>query len=382
MKRWKSLIIFMGALLMSTLAPTGATPRPGSTAKKSFGKTPDGQPVELYVLTNENGAELAITNYGGAVVSLKVPDRSGKLADIVLGYDSADGYVNDKSYFGALVGRYGNRIAHAQFVLDGKTYRLAKNNGDNSLHGGSKGFNKALWTAKILSGKDGQSLELSYLSKDGEEGFPGNLKVAVIYSWTDANALMIDYSATADKPTVVNLTNHAYFNLAGHGSGDILGHLLTIQADEFTPVDAGLIPTGELRVVAGTPFDFRKPTAIGARIDQDEAQLKLGGGYDHNFVLRRSGDAGESLAARVVEPTTGRVMEVWTTEPGVQFYTGNFLDGKTAGKGGRTYPRRSAFCLETQHYPDSPNQPKFPTVVVKPGQRYHTITTYKFSTEK
>ena len=382
MKRWKSLIIFMGALLMSTLAPTGATPQPGSTAKKSFGKTSDGQAVDLYVLTNKNGAEVSITNYGGAVVSLKVPDRDGKLADVVLGYDNADGYVNDKSYFGAIVGRYGNRIAHAQFVLDGKSYTLAKNNGENSLHGGIKGFNKALWTAKTASAKEGQSLELSYLSKDGEEGFPGNLKVSVIYTWTDTNALMIEYSATSDKPTVVNLTNHAYFNLAGQGSRDILGHLLTIQADKFTPVDAALIPTGELRDVAGTPFDFRKSTAVGAHIDQDQAQLNLGGGYDHNFALRRSGGAGESLAARVVEPTTGRVMEVWTTEPGVQFYTGNFLDGKTPGKGGVTYPRRSAFCLETQHYPDSPNQPKFPSVVLKPGELYHTITKYLFSVEK
>src|SRR5712672_2063916 len=358
MKRCTALIIFSGALLMSTLAPTNATPENGSTTKKPFGKTPDGQAVDLYVLTNKTGAEVVITNYGGAVVSLKVPDRNGKMADIVLGYDSVDGNVNDKSYFGAIVGRYGNRIAHAQFVLDGKTYTLAKNNGDNSLHGGIKGFNKALWKAKILSKEGGQYLELSYISKDGEEGFPGNLKVSVIYTWADTNALMIEFSATSDKPTVVNLTNHAYFNLAGQGSGDILGHLLTIEADKFTPVDAGLIPTGELRDVAGTPFDFRKPTSIGARIDQDDDQLKLGGGYDHNFVLRISGEKRESLAARVVETKSGRIMEVWTTEPGVQFYTGNFLDGKTAGKGGAAYPRRSAFCLETQHFPDSPNQPK------------------------
>ena len=375
-------IAFTGALLMTTLATTHPTPQPGSTNKKPFGKTADGQQVDLYVLTNKSGAEAAITTFGGAVVSLKVPDRNGKLADVVLGYDSAEGYVADKSYFGALVGRYGNRIGHAQFTLDGKTYTLAKNNGENTLHGGIKGFNKAVWSAKTLSAKDGQSLELSYLSKDGEEGFPGNLKVSVIYTLTDSNALRISYSATTDKKTVVNLTNHSYFNLAGQGSGDILGHLLMIQADKFTPVDAGLIPTGELRDVAGTPFDFRKPLAIGARIDQDEEQLKLGGGYDHNFVLRRSIDPGESFAARVLEPASGRVLEVWTTEPGVQFYTGNFLDGKTAGKGGATYPRRSAFCLETQHYPDSPNQPKFPSVVLNPGERYHTITTYKFSVEK
>jgi aldose 1-epimerase len=385
MKRWMKVTIVTGALLMTTLAPVGATPQPGSTTKKSFGQTPDGQPVELYVLTNKGGAEASITNYGGAVVSLKMPDRSGRLADVVLGYDNAEGYVADKSFFGALVGRYGNRIGHAQFVLDGQTYTLAKNNGENTLHGGIKGFNKALWAAKIHSAKDGQSLELSYLSKDGEEGFPGNLKVTVIYTLTDANALKIEYTATTDKKTVVNLTNHAYFNLAGQGSGDILGHLLTIQADKFTPVDAGLIPTGELRDVVGTPFDFRKPTAIVARIDQADEQLKLGGGYDHNFVLNRGGAKtadGESLAARVVEPTSGRAMEVWTTEPGIQFYTGNFLDGKTVGKGGATYPKRNAFCLETQHFPDSPNQPKFPSVVLSPGGQYHTVTTYKFSVEK
>src|SRR6266849_6492816 len=320
MKRILLFTIFSGALLMTTLAPIGATPQRGSTTKKTFGKTPDGQPVDLYVLTAKGGAEACITNYGGAVVSLKVPDRNGKLADVVLGYDDADGYVNDKSYFGALVGRYGNRIAHAQFVLDGKTYTLAKNNGENTLHGGVKGFNKALWTAKILPAKDGQSLELSYLSKDGEEGFPGNLKVGVIYTLTDTNALRIVYSATTDKKTVLNLTSHGYFNLAG--------------------------------------------------------------GYDHNYVLRRSAGVGESLAARVVEPGSGRVLEVWTTEPGVQFYTGNFLDGKTPGKGGVPYPRRNAFCLETQHYPDSPNQPKFPSVVLTPGDRYPTIPTYKFSVEK
>src|SRR5882724_5308422 len=355
MKRWMTFTILTGALLMTTLAPLGATPdatpAPAAT-KKTFGKTPGGQPVDLYVLTNKNGAEASITNFGGALVTLKMPDR------------------------------YGKRIGHAQFVLDGKTYTLAKNNGENSLHGGIKGFNKALWTAKILSTKGGQSLELGYVSKDGEEGFPGNLKVTVIYTLTDSNALKIEYSATTDKKTVVNLTNHAYFNLAGHGSGDILGHLMMIPADQFTPVDSGLIPTGELRDLMGTPFDFRKPTAIGARIDQADEQLKLGGGYDHNFVLRMTMDHGESLAARVVEPTSGRVMEVWTTEPGIQFYTGNFLDGKTVGKGGATYPKRNAFCLETQHFPDSPNQSKFPSVVLNPGETYHTVTTYKFSVEK
>ena len=382
MKRLIMLSAFTGAMLMTTLAPLGATPKSGSTEKKPFGKTPDGQPVDLYVLTNKNGVEAAITNYGGAVVSLKVPDRNGKFADVVLGYDSLDGYVNDKSYFGAIVGRYGNRIGHAQFSLDGKTYTLAKNNGENSLHGGIKGFNKAVWAAKELPAKNGQSLELTYPSKDGEEGFPGNLHVRVVYTLTDSNELKIEYSATTDKKTVVNLTNHTYFNLAGPGSGDILGHQLVIEADKFTPVDASLIPTGELRDVLGTPLDFRKATAIGARIDQDDEQLKLGHGYDHNFVLRRAAGAPISLAARVVEPNTGRVLEVWTTEPGVQFYTGNFLDGTARGKGGLTYARRSAFCLETQHFPDSPNQPKFPSVVLNPGEKYSTTTTYKFTTEK
>ncbi len=382
MKRLIMLSAFMGAMLMTTLAPLGATPKSGSTEKKPFGKTPDGQPVDLYVLTNKNGVEVAITNYGGAVVSLKVPDRNGKFGDVVLGYDSLDGYVNDKGYFGAIVGRYGNRIGHAQFSIDGKTYTLARNNGENSLHGGIKGFNKAVWAAKELPVKNGQSLELTYLSKDGEEGFPGNLHVRVVYTLTDSNELKIEYSATTDKKTVVNLTNHTYFNLAGPGSGDILGHQLVIEADKFTPVDASLIPTGELRDVPGTPLDFGKATAIGARIDQDDEQLKLGHGYDHNFVLRRAAGAPISLAARVVEPNTGRVLEVWTTEPGVQFYTGNFLDGTARGKGGLTYARRSAFCLETQHFPDSPNQPKFPSVVLNPGEKYSTTTTYRFTTEK
>ena len=383
---------------MSALTASGATPASGSTRKTSFGKTLEGEAVDLYVLTNKRGMEVAITNYGGALVSIKVPDRNGKLGDVVLGYDSLEGYINDKANLGILVGRYANRIGHAQFSLDGKTYTLAKNNGENSLHGGVKGFGKVLWKAREMPGVTllspgfnpgprfkqigvGQSLELTYLSKDGEEGFPGNLRVTVIYTLTDGNELRIAYSATTDKTTVVNLTNHSYFNLAGPGSGDILGSQLVIEADKFTPVDSGLIPTGELRDVAGTPFDFRKATAIGARIEQNDEQLKLGGGYDHNFVLRRKAGDPISLAARVVEPASGRVLEVWTTEPGVQLYTGNFLDG-VRGKGGASYTKRSAFCLETQHFPDSPNQPKFPAVVLKPGGRYQTTTIYKFATEK
>jgi len=367
---------------MSTLAASGAAAKPGSTKKASFGKAPDGQDVELYTLTNKSGVEAAISTYGGVVVSLKVPDRDGKLGTVVLGFDSVDGYVSDKSYFGAIIGRYGNRIGHAQFTLDSKTYTLAKNNGENTLHGGNKGFNKAVWTAKEILAKDGQALELTYLSKDGEEGFPGNLHVRVLYTLTDSNTLRIDYSARTDKDTVLNLTSHSYFNLAGAGSGDILGHDLIIEADKFTPVDSGLIPTGELRDVASTPFDFRKPTPIGAHINADDEQIKLGGGYDHNFVLRRKMGAPVSLAARVVEPKTGRVLEVWTTEPGIQFYTGNFLDGSAHGKGGISYTKRSAFCLETQHFPDSPNKPKFPSTELKPGEHYHTTTIYKFSTEK
>ena len=375
-------ITSMGAIVMSTLAASGVAAKPGSTKKASFGKAPDGAEVDLYTLTNKNGVEAAISTYGGVVVSLKVADRNGKLGDVVLGFDTVDGYVSDKSYFGAIIGRYGNRIGHAQFSLDGKTYTLAKNNGENTLHGGNKGFNKAVWTAKEIPAKDGQALELTYLSKDGEEGFPGNLHVRVIYTLTDSNALKIDYSASTDKDTVVNLTNHSYFNLAVPGSGDILSHVLMINADRFTPVDSGLIPTGELRDVAGTPFDFRKPTPIGERINSDDEQIKLGGGYDHNFVLNRKPGDPISLAARVVEPKSGRVLEVWTTEPGIQFYTGNFLDGSLHGKGGISYTKRSAFCLETQHFPDSPNKPAFPSTELQPGQRYHTTTIYKFSAEK
>ena len=340
-----------------------------------WGKTREGAGVQIYTLTNKNGVEAKITNYGGIVVSLKAPDRKGAMGDVVLGFDSLDGYLNSPSpYFGALIGRYGNRIGHAKFTLNGVEYKLAANNGENSLHGGKRGFNMAVWTARELP--DG-GIELTYLSKDGEEGYPGNLKVTVAYHLTDANELRIDYAATTDKDTVLNLTNHAYFNLKGAGEGDILGHLSMLNADRFTPVDAGLIPTGELRPVNGTPFDFRKPTAIGARIGQSDEQLKLGKGYDHNWALNGS---GMRLAARVEEPSTGRVMEVRTDQPGVQFYTGNFLDGSIKGKGGKVYGFRSGFCLETQHFPDSPNKPKFPTTVLKPGETFRSTTVYRFVT--
>ncbi len=340
-----------------------------------FGKTPEGAAVKIYTLTNDQGLEAKITNYGGIVVSLKTPDRKGAMADIVLGSDTLDDYVNSPSpYFGALIGRYGNRIGHARFTLDGVEYKLAANNGANSLHGGKRGFNKVVWTPRELPDA---GLELTYLSKDGEEGYPGNLKVTVVYHLTNANELKIDYAATTDKDTVVNLTNHSYFNLKGAGNGDILDHLVMLNADRFTPVDAGLIPTGELRPVAGTPFDFRKATAVGARIEQNDEQLKLGKGYDHNWVLN-AGRTGANLSARVGEPASGRVMEVITDQPGVQFYTGNFLDGSVKAKGGKTYGHRSGLCLETQHFPDSPNKPNFPSTVLKPGQQFHSTTVYRF----
>lgn len=352
-------------ILMTTTLSSAAT-------RAGFGKMPDGTPIFVYTLTNKNGVEARITNYGGRLVSLRVPDRKGALGDVVLGFDSVDGYIaNPGPFFGALIGRYGNRIGGARFTLNGVEYKLDKNDGANSLHGGGHGFDKAVWTAREIPG----GLELTYLSKDGEQGYPGNLKAVVTYHLTDANELRIDYSATTDKTTVVNLTNHAYFNLKG--SGDILGHLLALNASRFTPVDAGLIPTGELRSVAGTPFDFNHPTAIGSRIGQNDEQLMLGHGYDHNWVLNGSGMRG---AAHVEEPSTGRVLEVRTTEPGIQFYSGNFLDGTIKGRGGQVYGHRSGFCLETQHFPDSPNKPDFPSTVLKPGAVYHSSTSYKFST--
>jgi aldose 1-epimerase len=373
-----AILIFLVAMIFVSCLQAEAKSK---MQKQSFGKTEDGQQADLYILTNKNSVEAAITNYGGTIVSLKVPDRNGKLADVVLGYDKVDDYANGKAYFGAIIGRYGNRIAHGKFTLNGTTYTLPKNDGDNTLHGGLKGFNKRVWTAKDVSSSAGQALELTYLSKDGEEGFPGNLSVKVVYTLTDQNEIKIDYSATTDKDTIVNLTNHSYFNLAGQGSGDILQHQLMIRADRFTPVDATLIPTGELRSVKGTPFDFTDATAIGARIDQDDQQLKLGRGYDHNWVLNNGTSGSLSLAAQAYDFHSGRLLEVLTTEPGIQFYTGNFLDGTIRGKEGKVYNRRYAFCLETQHFPDSPNHPEFPSTVLKPVQHYRSTTVYKFSTK-
>ena len=381
MSRRGTMFMAVTAIFLMTTSSWGVgSPAASKTTidKRTFGAVEDGQGVDLYTLRNSSGMEVSITNYGGAIVSLKVPDRTGKLADVVLGYDDAHGYVTDKAFFGAIIGRYANRIAHAKFTLDGTTYSLAKNDGENELHGGTKGFNKRLWTVKDVSGKDGEALELTYLSKDGEEGYPGNLTVKVIYTLTPKNELKIQYQATTDKDTVVNLTNHSYFNLAGQGNGDILGQRLTIHAAEFSPVDATLIPVGAPRNVQGTPFDFSHSEVIGARINQDDQQLKFGRGYDHNWILNPKGEHPLSLAAEVYEPNSGRVMEVWTTEPGVQFYSGNFLDGTVHGKEGKTYGHRSALCLETQHFPDSPNHPAFPSTILKPGQRFHSTTIYKF----
>lgn len=370
--------MLLSLFLLAAALSTWAEGKP-KMQKRVFGTTEDGKAVELYLLTNANGMAAAIANYGGALVSLKVPDRAGRLADVVLGYDNLDGYIKDKAFLGVLVGRYANRIAHGKFTLNGTTYTVSKNDGENSLHGGAKGFGKRVWTAKDVSGAAGEALELSYVSKDGEEGYPGALSAKVVYTLTDGNELKIDYTATSDRDTVVNLTQHSYFNLAGQGNGDILGHQLLLQADRFTPVDQTLIPTGELLSVSGTPLDFTKATPIGARIDQDHTQLKFGQGYDHNWVLKDGTAGGLSLAAELYEPGSGRVLQVLTTEPGIQFYSGNFLDGSIRGKEGKVYNRRYGFCLETQHFPDSPNHPSFPSTVLKAGQQYRSTTVFKFS---
>jgi len=350
-----------------------------TTMKKAYGTLPDGNTAFLYTLKNKNGMEATITNYGGIVVSLMAPDSHGTMKDIVLGYDSLSSYVANNPYFGALIGRYGNRIGKGTFKLNDVQFKLAANNGENHLHGGLKGFDKVLWEVRELEGQPGKSLVLRYHSEDGEEGYPGRLSVRVVYALSDSNELKIDYEATTDKPTVVNLTHHSYFNLAGAGNGDILGHELEIMGDTFTPVDDGLIPTGELKAVKDTPMDFTTPSTIGARVAARDVQIQRGGGYDHNWALNKpAGTFG--LAARVSEPTSGRVMEVWTTEPGLQFYSGNFLDGSNIGKGGVSYKHRYGFCLETQHFPDSPNKPSFPSTVLNPGETYTSSTLYRFLT--
>ena len=372
--------------LMSSCAP-GPDARSGTAPAASrqavtaepFGTAPDGEPVQLYTVTNANGVVMKVTNYGGIITELHVPDRDGQLEDVVFGFDSLEPYFEDSPYFGAVIGRYGNRIAGGQFSLDGETYTLPTNNGPNTLHGGEVGFDKVVWDVEPFERDGEQGVVLTRTSPDGEQGFPGALDVTVTYTLTDENEVVFNYEATTDQATPVNLTQHSYFNLAGAGEGRILDHELVLNADAFTPVDETLIPTGEIRPVEGTPFDFRQSTAIGERIDADDQQVAYGSGYDHNVVL--NGEAGEmKLAARVYEPTSGRVMEVRTTEPGLQFYSGNFLDGSLTGKGGVTYDRRSALALETQHFPDSPNQPGFPSTILRPGETYRSQTVYTFST--
>jgi aldose 1-epimerase len=359
------------ALMMLTATMTAKT----RVDKQAFGHTPEGTAVDLYSLA-DGKVEVRIMTYGGIIVSVRTPDRNGKLDDVVLGCDSVEKYVAQTAHFGGIIGRYANRIAHGTFQLDGKTYSVPKNDGDNALHGGIRGFDKVVWGAKQI--QDG--IELTYVSKDGDQGFPGNLSTTVRYTLS-GGALRIEYSATTDKDTVLTLTNHSYFNLKGQGRGDVLGHVLKIDASRITPVDATLIPTGELKSIGGTPFDFRTPHAIGERIDADDPQLHLGHGYDHNFVLDHApGQLAE--AAEVYEPTTGRILRVLTTEPAVQFYTGNFLDGSITGKEGRVYNRRFALCLETQHFPDSPNHPTFPSTELKPGQEFHSVTVFQFSAGK
>nr|WP_233454695.1 aldose epimerase family protein [Hymenobacter negativus] len=345
----------------------------------SFGKALDGTEIQLYTLTNKQGAQATITNYGGTLVGLLMPDREGKMDDVVLGFDNVSDYQSPafrkaNPYIGALIGRYGNRIAKGKFTIDGKTYQVGVNNGPNSLHGGKVGYDQKIWEATPGTSPEGQTLTLKYLSKDGEEGYPGNLQITVVYTLTDNNALRIAYTATTDKATPVNLTNHAYFNLSHGVSKDILKHEVTLPADRYTVVDAGLIPTGELRPVKGTPFDFTTPHAIGERIAQ------VPGGYDHNWVL--NAETGQHAAATVYDPASGRTLELTTDQPGIQFYTGNFLDGSLKGKGGTVYGLHAGFCLETQHFPDSPNEPKFPSTILRPGETYHTTSTYTFSVRK
>ena len=368
-----------GLLAATALVLLSASASADSITRKPFGQTASGQAISLYTLTNARGASVQITDFGGTVMAINVPDRRGKLGDVVLGYGSSANYQANAggTYFGALIGRYANRIARGKFALDGKAYQIAINNPPNSLHGGKAGFNLKVWSATPVRVNHGVALALRVVSPDGDENFPGRLTVRVVYTWTDDDALKIDYTAKTDKDTVVNLTNHSYFNLNGPGSGTILDHQMRLNADRFIPVDKTAIPLGPLKSVAGTPFDFRRPTAIGARINQPDQQLQYGHGYDHNFVVNHHGP-GLALAARVYAPRTGRVLTAYTTEPGMQLYTGNFLDGTLRGNGG-AYVRRGAFCLEAQHYPDAPNRPSYPTTELKPGQTYRQTTVYQFS---
>jgi aldose 1-epimerase len=374
----------VAVLLLAGALELRAAPGDATVNRSSFGRMPDGTAVDLYTLANPHGIEIRAITYGAVIVSVRTPDRAGRFADIVLGFDAFDDYLTKSRYFGAVVGRYGNRIAKGRFTLDGRTFQLATNNGVNHLHGGVRGFDKVVWKAEPFERGGAVGVALTYTSRDGEEGYPGTLQAKVTYTLTPSDELIVQYEASADKATPINLTNHSYFNLAGNG--DILAHQLTLEADRFTPVDETLIPTGEIAPVEGTPFDFRKPTAIGARINGDHEQLRRGNGYDHNFVLAAASGASAGSTprhfARVLEPSSGRTLDVATTEPGVQFYSGNFLDGSATGKGGHVYGRRTGFCLETQHFPDSPNHPNFPTAILRPGTTYSSKTVFTFGTVK
>ena len=375
MPRWSLIALLLAVSI-------GAAQAEVTVTKAPFAKMPDGTQVDVYTLKNDNGVTLRAINYGCIVLSIETPDKDGNIADIALGYDKLESYLEATPYFGAVVGRYGNRIAKGKFTIDGKEYTLATNNDANHLHGGIVGFDKVVWEAKTVKKPRMAGVEFKYRSKDGEEGYPGNLDVTITYWLNNQNAWTIEYRATTDKATPVNLTQHTYWNLAGHDSGDILSHRLRLHADTFTPVDSGLIPTGELAPVAGTPMDFTKLKAIGKEVNAKTEQIKFGLGYDHNWVLSSelNEQKGLRMAARVVEPKTGRVLTVRTAEPGIQFYCGNFLDGTNIGKGGHVYQHRNGFCLETQHFPDSPNKHNFPSTILKPGDTYETKTVYRFST--
>jgi aldose 1-epimerase len=369
----------VSTLILGVIIVTAISASASNVNKEPFGETPEGKRVDLYTLENANGVTVQIMTHGATIVSLNVPDRNGKMADVVLGFDNLTDYISDSPYFGCVVGRVGNRIARGKFHLNGETYTLAINNDLNHLHGGLKGFDKQVWKAKVISKSDEPSIRFSYKSADGEEGYPGVLKCSVTYTLTEDNGIRMDYVAESSEATPKNLTNHSYFNLAGQGNGNILGHELTLQAPWTTPVDETLIPTGEILSVKGTPFDFTTPHAIGERIEADDEQIQFGGGYDHNFVFDHPYGV-LSLVGSVYEPTSGRVMKILTTEPGVQFYSGNFLDGTLTGKDGKVYKHRYGFCLETQHFPDSPNQPQFPSTILEPGDTYESTTIYQFST--
>ena len=379
MKVWKSIFVILVSVAFCAQFAMSAD-KSHSVTKEAFGSVEEGS-VELYTLTNKHGMEVRAMNFGGIIVSIKVPDKTGHFDDVALGFDKLDGYLVNNPHFGALIGRYANRIGGAKFTLDGVQYKLAPNDGPNTLHGGIKGFDKHLWKVATFKTEDSVGIIFTRVSPDGEEGFPGNLNAKVKYTLTDQDTLIFDYEATTDKATPVNLTQHTYFNLAGEGHGNILGHELKLNADRFTPVDKTLIPTGELRPVKDTPLDFGKTTTVGARINDKYEQMVLGRGYDHNFVINRTG-AGLVWAARMHDPQSGRTLEVSTTEPGMQFYSGNFLDGTITGKQGHVYQRREGFAFETQHFPDSPNHPEFPSTILRPGKVYKSQTIYKFSVEK